>query len=59
MYLFKNESNYLFRKFEENPPIFTKLSLSYFVLFIFQSKFHFVHLFFSNNSCCVCEDPVL
>jgi hypothetical protein len=48
----KNVSVYPFRNFEENPPIFMKLSWSFFILFVFQSKFHFIDLFFSNSSCC-------
>jgi len=35
MYSFKNESNYLLRQFEENPPIFTHLSWSYFIFIYF------------------------
>jgi hypothetical protein len=51
-YTFKNASIYPFRKFEENLPIFMKFSWSFFILFIFHSKFHFLDLFFSNSSCC-------
>jgi len=32
-YTFKNETVYLFRKFEENPPIFTKLSWRSYLFF--------------------------
>ena len=39
-------------KFEENPSIFMKLSWSFFILFIFQSEFHFLEFFFSNSWCC-------
>ena len=38
--MFKNESIHPFRKFEENPHIFKKLIWSFFILFIFYSKFH-------------------
>jgi len=51
-YTFKNESIYPFHKFEENLPIFTNLSWrSFFIVFIFHSKFHFRDLFFLNNFC--------
>ena len=50
--MLKNESIYPFHKFEENPPIFMKLSWSFFILVIFQYKFHFLDLLFSNRSCC-------
>ena len=48
----ENESTYPFCKFEENPPIFAKCSWSFFILFIFQFKFHLLDLLFSNSSCC-------
>ena len=52
--MFKNESIYPFCKFEENPPIFMKLSWkSFCILLIFQSVFYFLDLFFSNSFCCM------
>jgi hypothetical protein len=48
----KTESIYPFCKFEENPPIFKELSWSFFILFVFYSKFHCKDLFVSNSFCC-------
>jgi hypothetical protein len=51
-YTHKNVSVYPFCRFEENPLVFMKLIWSFFILSIFQSKFHFIDLFLSNSSCC-------
>jgi hypothetical protein len=52
-YTLKNEFFYLLCKFQENPPIFMQLSRrSFFILFVFHFKLHFLDVFFSNSSCC-------
>jgi len=57
MYLFKNESNYPFHKFQENPPILTKLGWSYFILFFSLSFILYIYSF--QISPVVTGDPVL
>ena len=50
--IFKNESIYPFRKYEKLYLFLQSFVEGFFILFILQSMFHFVDLFFSNSSCC-------
>jgi hypothetical protein len=56
--MLKDESIYAFRKFEENPPIFMKLSWSFFIMFIVQPIFIF-QIYPFQIAPVVSEDPLL